>query len=82
MHPLPKKEHARFQEDFGAQRLKKDRGSELKEVVTKNENLGIAGLKISGVFQRTMVSLSGRVICSHLEIKLSLKADTNLLFPV
>lgn len=57
MHPLPKKEHAHFEQDFGAQRLKKDRGSELKEVVTnwsyRAENLG--------VLQRTMVSQSGRI---------------------
>lgn len=39
MHPLLKKEHAHFEEDFGAQRLKKDRGSELKEVVMKTLEL-------------------------------------------
>lgn len=39
VHPLPKEEHACFEEDFDAQRLKKDRGSELKEVVMKTLEL-------------------------------------------
>lgn len=68
-----------LEEDFCARGLKKGRGWELREVVMKT--LKAQSWK-SMVSRREQWSLShGKSICSHPQMKLSLKADPNLLFP-
>lgn len=79
VHPLQKEECVHLEEGFCAQGLKEGRDWELQEAVMKT-------LKAQGwesmVSCREQWSLShGKSICSHLQMKLSLKADPHLLFP-